>query len=234
MKMLEFWLKIHIINSIPALDQIMAWCHSGDKPLCEPMMVSLAMHICITWPQWVKKPCIYYIKHLAPTSMMYWDASKKPQSCTKPSIYHVTYGRRDILFLFHVTYLCCDQTVLIPPYDSMPVSHKQIILRGSTLASDSPGQLGISSKSICHNIHWNQYSRHFLHTLSFMMTSEHGKAFCINGHLWRESTIHWWIPIAKYKWYGSLTFYLLLACLRFLTSSCITCDTIVMAESQGT
>ena len=27
------------INNIPALDQIMAWRHSGDKPLSEPMMV---------------------------------------------------------------------------------------------------------------------------------------------------------------------------------------------------
>ena len=27
------------INSIPALDQIMAWRRPGDKPLSEPMMV---------------------------------------------------------------------------------------------------------------------------------------------------------------------------------------------------
>ena len=31
----------------------MAWCKPGDKPLSEPMMVRLPMHICITWPQWV-------------------------------------------------------------------------------------------------------------------------------------------------------------------------------------
>ena len=41
-------------NNIPALVQIMAWRRSGDKPLSEPMMVSLQMHICITRPQWVK------------------------------------------------------------------------------------------------------------------------------------------------------------------------------------
>ena len=29
------------INNIPALVQIMAWCRPGDKPLSEPMMVSL-------------------------------------------------------------------------------------------------------------------------------------------------------------------------------------------------
>ena len=43
------------INNIPALVQIMAWCRPGDKPLSEPMMVSLPTHICVTRPQWVKK-----------------------------------------------------------------------------------------------------------------------------------------------------------------------------------
>ena len=42
------------INKIPAFVQIMAWRHSGDKPLSEPMMFSLQMHICVTRPQWVK------------------------------------------------------------------------------------------------------------------------------------------------------------------------------------
>ena len=42
------------INNIPSLVQIMAWRQSGDKPLSEPMMVSLLTHICIPRPQWVK------------------------------------------------------------------------------------------------------------------------------------------------------------------------------------
>ena len=41
------------INNIPALVQIMAWRRPGDKPLSEPMMVSLLTHICITRPQWI-------------------------------------------------------------------------------------------------------------------------------------------------------------------------------------
>ena len=41
------------INNIPALVRIMAWRRSGDKPLSEPMMVSLSTHICVTRPQWV-------------------------------------------------------------------------------------------------------------------------------------------------------------------------------------
>ena len=43
------------INNIPALVKIMAWRRSGDKPLSEPMMVSLPTHICVTRPQWVNK-----------------------------------------------------------------------------------------------------------------------------------------------------------------------------------
>ena len=41
------------INNIPALVQTMAWRRPGDKPLSEPMMVSLPTHICVTRPQWV-------------------------------------------------------------------------------------------------------------------------------------------------------------------------------------
>ena len=54
------------INNNPALFQIMAWRRSGDKPLSEPMMVSLLTHICVTRPQWVKALsdmtcfCIWY------------------------------------------------------------------------------------------------------------------------------------------------------------------------------
>ena len=48
------WISIRIslefvptgpINHIPALVQILAWCRPGNKPLSEPMMISLPMHI---------------------------------------------------------------------------------------------------------------------------------------------------------------------------------------------
>ena len=42
------------INNIPALVQIMAWRRPGDKPLSEPMLLSLLTHICVTLPQRVK------------------------------------------------------------------------------------------------------------------------------------------------------------------------------------
>ena len=56
------WISINIslkfvpkdpINNIPGLAQIMAWCRPGDKPLSEPMMVSLLTHICVIRPQWL-------------------------------------------------------------------------------------------------------------------------------------------------------------------------------------
>ena len=54
---LKIWLKFVPkipVNNIPAMVQIMAWRRSGDKPLSEPMMISLLTHICVTRPQWVK------------------------------------------------------------------------------------------------------------------------------------------------------------------------------------
>ena len=39
------------INNIPAFVRISAWRCPGDKPLSEPMMVSLPMDICVTQPQ---------------------------------------------------------------------------------------------------------------------------------------------------------------------------------------
>ena len=53
---LEISLKFvprRLINNIPALVEIMAWRRPGDKPLSEPMVVSLLTHICVTLPQWV-------------------------------------------------------------------------------------------------------------------------------------------------------------------------------------
>ena len=44
-----------------ALVQIMAWRRPGDKPLSEPMMVSLLTHKCVTRPQWVNVP---YVPHM--------------------------------------------------------------------------------------------------------------------------------------------------------------------------
>ena len=58
------WISINIslkfvpedpINNISSLVQTMACCRPGDKPLSEPMMLNLLMHICVTRPQWVNE-----------------------------------------------------------------------------------------------------------------------------------------------------------------------------------
>ena len=56
------------IDNIPALVQIMAWRRLGDKPLYEPMMVSLLTHICVTRPQWVQS---FYLQWLNPCWIFY-------------------------------------------------------------------------------------------------------------------------------------------------------------------
>ena len=60
----EFRFRFHWIffkgrmTNIPALVHIMAWRRSSDKPLFEPMVVSLLTRICVTRPQCVKIHCI--------------------------------------------------------------------------------------------------------------------------------------------------------------------------------
>ena len=39
------------INNVPALVQIMAWCRLGDKPLSEPVMITLPRHVFVPRPQ---------------------------------------------------------------------------------------------------------------------------------------------------------------------------------------
>ena len=36
--------------------QRMAWRRPGDKPVSEPMVVSLPTHICVSRPQWINAP----------------------------------------------------------------------------------------------------------------------------------------------------------------------------------
>ena len=58
------WMKMYefTINNIPALVQIMAWRSPGDKPLSEPMMISLQMYICIIRPQWVNHSIMMLVR----------------------------------------------------------------------------------------------------------------------------------------------------------------------------
>ena len=65
--LLKFVPKVPI-NNIPALIQILAWRRSGDKPLSEPMMVSLLTLICVTRPQ-----CLKGIVRDAAAILIHWD-----------------------------------------------------------------------------------------------------------------------------------------------------------------
>ena len=58
------------INNVPALVQIVAWQRPGDKPLSEPVIVNLLMHICITQPQWVNVIYPY------PSGVLQWHWGK--------------------------------------------------------------------------------------------------------------------------------------------------------------
>ena len=51
------------INNISPMVQIMAWRRPGDKPLSEPMVVSLPTHICVTRPQWVNITWLWLACH---------------------------------------------------------------------------------------------------------------------------------------------------------------------------
>ena len=66
----NIWISINIslkfvpsgrIKNIPALVPILAWRRLGNKPLSEPMIVSLLIHICITRPQWANTYRIWLI-----------------------------------------------------------------------------------------------------------------------------------------------------------------------------
>ena len=68
----------------------MAWRRPGDKPLSEPMMVSLLTHICVTRPQWVKmKFFIAWIETIEkPSSLSYYhyrNSHYKDKTVTRPS-----------------------------------------------------------------------------------------------------------------------------------------------------
>ena len=85
--MYEFQLKFHwslfcckgLINNIPALVWIMACHRPGDKPLYEPMMVTLLTHICVTRPQWVNslRPSDAYIC-VGKLATISWDNGLSP------------------------------------------------------------------------------------------------------------------------------------------------------------
>ena len=72
------------INNRPALVQVMAWHRPGDKPLSEPMMVSLLTHICITRPQWFNSLALGLISRID-----IWGRLNKKDGLTRYGNSHV-------------------------------------------------------------------------------------------------------------------------------------------------
>ena len=48
-------IQLKFVPKDQALVQIMAWWRPCDQPFCEPRMISLLTHICVTQPHWVKQ-----------------------------------------------------------------------------------------------------------------------------------------------------------------------------------
>ena len=75
MKFLLKYVRKGPIDNKPALVQIMAWRRSGDKPLSEPMMISLPTHTCVTRPQWFNIPSNWVPWYL-PKGNFKWNGSR--------------------------------------------------------------------------------------------------------------------------------------------------------------
>ena len=103
-KMFEFRLKNSLkfvpkgpINNIPTMVQIMAWRRPSDKPLSEPMMVSLSTHICVARPQWVN-----HMKSIKHPKMRKIDENE-PWCGSIPRIYRHIIKWHNISSLFSVS-----------------------------------------------------------------------------------------------------------------------------------
>ena len=59
--------------NIPTLIQIMAWHRSGDKPLSEPLMVSLPTHIYVTRPNELKRDHAWLINFHSKTLLIKYN-----------------------------------------------------------------------------------------------------------------------------------------------------------------
>ena len=76
------------INNIPPLVKIV-WHRPGDKPLSEPILVSLLMHLCVTRPQWVNIALILCIYAVCTTQKISLDNSSMDMN-----IYYISHGQR--------------------------------------------------------------------------------------------------------------------------------------------
>ena len=125
------------INNIPTLVPIMAWHRPGDKPLPEPMMVSLPTHICVARPEWIKKLMNEHLMDI--NSCHYWKYifSLRLQMIFK--IYNIT--EKVCSNKNQVSYLWFNKTIdLLKSQNGCP--RVLTLTRTSSLYS-------------CHHVQWN-------------------------------------------------------------------------------
>ena len=102
------------INNIPALFQIMAWHRSGNKPLSEPMIISLLTHICVARSQWVKQLCLF-----SKFNFCFWYCSLQMQ-CLCMQLVQCSSKMATILSLSQCVNKWKSYGILIPRCDKWP------------------------------------------------------------------------------------------------------------------
>ena len=110
-------------NSIPALVQIMAWRRPDDKPLFEPILVSLLTHISVTRPQWAnrisKNLCTLFpvspngrYNHFSSVSCVW--LSNRTHSVVLSIVLHIDFHCYCLQIIAGHAVLDCNPTLVIP------------------------------------------------------------------------------------------------------------------------
>ena len=139
------------INNIPALVQIMAWRRLGDKPLFEPIMLSLLTHICVTRPQWVKGRML----------------------CLMPLQFLLTHWGR-------VTHICIGKLTIIGPDNCLSPGRRQAIIwtnAGILLIE----HLGTNFSEVLIKINTFSFKKMYLKMLSGKLVAILSRPQCANN-----------------------------------------------------
>ena len=114
------------INSIPALVQIMVWRRWGDKPLSEPIMVSILTLICVTRPQWVLN-----------NQYNYWSFPKSRLISLNKSVLEGLWISSHLRFCSETLYISGFMCFNLPltPYGNTTVTYYTLANKEETFAS---------------------------------------------------------------------------------------------------
>ena len=161
------------INNIPALVQIMAWRRSGDKPLFEPMMVTLLMHICVTQPQWVDK---------LTKAQSQVQLGLQPNCSNTCQVWTWYSTDKQLFYIIQ--------------------NREKFMIWGNWFSNPFPELIQTITTTISLNwCNWASWCLKspttwiVLHNL--VQTKNNTPKLCITAPLWGESTMYWWIPHTK-------------------------------------